>query len=64
MTPAAYLWGIQLNLEGNKDAYWVEGSEIAQYDSAKQSWAQQGDIIELSGKSKPCAWNQTTAACE
>ncbi|MGE3360161.1 MAG: ABC transporter substrate-binding protein [Acidimicrobiia bacterium] len=64
MTPAAYLWGIQLNLEGNKDAYWVEGSEIAQYDSAKQSWVQQGDIIELSGRSKPCAWNQTTAACE
>ena len=64
MTPAAYLWGIQLNLHGNTDAYWIEGSEIAQYDSAKQSWVQQGATIELSGKSKTCSWNQTTAACE
>ena len=64
MTPAAYLWGIKANMNGNKDAYWIEGSEIAQYDSATGNWKAQGPIIELSGKSPTCAWNQTTAACE
>ncbi|MCC6436180.1 MAG: ABC transporter substrate-binding protein [Acidimicrobiales bacterium] len=64
MTPAAYLWGIKANMSGNKDAYWIEGSEIAQYDSATGNWNAQGPIIELSGKSPTCAWNQTTAACE
>jgi hypothetical protein len=64
MTPAAYLWGIKANMNGNKDAYWIEGSEIAQYDSATGNWTAQGDIIELSGKSPNCAWNQTTSTCE
>ncbi len=63
MTPAGYLWGIKLNMNGNKDAYWVEGSEVAQYDSAKQQWDQKGDIIDLSGRSKTCSWNSSAAAC-
>ncbi|MGD9752420.1 MAG: ABC transporter substrate-binding protein [Acidimicrobiia bacterium] len=64
MTPAAYLWGIKANMSGNRDAYWIEGSEIAQYDSATGNWVAEGPIIELSGKSPTCSWNQTTAACE
>lgn len=64
MTHPAYLDGIKFNLNGNKDAYWIEGSEIARYDSVKQSWIPQGDIIELSGKSSPCAWNQSIANCK
>jgi branched-chain amino acid transport system substrate-binding protein len=63
MTPAGYLWGIKANMNGNQDAYWIEGSEIAQYDSANQGWVQQGDIIELSGRSKTCAWDAASAAC-
>ncbi len=63
VTPGGYLWGIKANMEGNKDAYWIEGSEIAQYDSATQGWVQQGDIIELSGRSKTCAWDASAAAC-
>jgi branched-chain amino acid transport system substrate-binding protein len=63
MTPAAYLWGIKANMNGNTDAYWIEGSEIAQYDSANQQWVMEGDIIELSGKSSTCAWNQATSSC-
>ena len=34
------------------------------YDSANQGFVQQGDIIELSGKSKPCAWDQATSTCK
>ena len=63
MTPAAYLWGIKANMNGNKDAYWIEGSEIAQYETATGNWKAEGPIIELSGKSGLCAWNQTTSSC-
>ncbi|MEZ5263912.1 MAG: glycosyltransferase family 2 protein [Acidimicrobiales bacterium] len=50
-------------MSGNKDAYFVEASEFAQYDAAQQSFIQQGEVIELSGKSSNCAWDQSTAAC-
>jgi hypothetical protein len=63
MTPGGYLWGIKANMDGNKDAYWIEGSEIAQYDSEQQQWVQQGDIIELSGRSKTCAWDASASVC-
>jgi ABC-type branched-subunit amino acid transport system substrate-binding protein len=64
MTPAAYFTGIKANLNGNTDGYWIEGSEIARYDSTAQQFIQQGSIIDLSGKSKTCAWNQATSTCE
>ena len=64
MTHPMYLDGIKFNLSGAKDAYWIEGSDISKYDAAKQSWIQQGDIIELSGKSVPCPWDQTIGTCK
>ncbi len=63
MTHPILIDGIKLNMNGTQDAYFVEGSDISQYDSAKQTWLQQGDIIELSGKSKPCVWDATASAC-
>ena len=58
-----YYDGIKANLSGNRDAFWIEGSELGRYDSAKQQFVQQGDIIDLSGQAKPCAWNQSTSTC-
>ena len=63
MTPAAYISGIRTNMDGGTDAYWVEGSELAIYNSEIQGWEVQGDVIELSGKSTPCAWDQAAARC-
>ncbi|MCC6438567.1 MAG: ABC transporter substrate-binding protein [Acidimicrobiales bacterium] len=63
MTHPMYLDGIKFNLNGNADAYWIEGSDLSKYDAAQQSWIPQGDIIELSGKSKNCAWDQAAATC-
>ncbi|MGE3381287.1 MAG: hypothetical protein AB7I40_23655, partial [Nocardioides sp.] len=63
MTHPMYLDGIKFNLNGNADAYWIEGSDLSQYDAAQQSWIPQGDIIELSGKSKNCAWDQAISNC-
>ena len=63
MTNPGLIAGVKFNLSGAKDAYLVEGSEIAQYDATKQSWIPQGPIIELSGKSAPCPWSVTTSSC-
>jgi hypothetical protein len=56
--------GIKFNMNGAKDAYLVEGSDIAVYNAATQSWTQQGAVIELSGKSSNCAWDQSIGNCK
>ncbi|MEZ5231729.1 MAG: ABC transporter substrate-binding protein [Acidimicrobiales bacterium] len=63
MTAPGLLEGIKYNMNGNADAYLTEGSDISQYDSAKQTWVQQGPIVELSGKSKSCAFDRAANAC-
>ena len=62
-TSPIHLEGIKVNMSGTKDAYYVEGSDLSIYDSSKQSWVIQGDLIELSGKSPLCPWDVTTSTC-
>ena len=35
MTHPVYLEGIKFNLNGNKDAYWIEGTEVGKYDFSR-----------------------------
>jgi branched-chain amino acid transport system substrate-binding protein len=62
-TSPVHLPGIRINMNGNKDAYFLEGSDLSVWDSAKQQWSIQGNVIELSGKSKNCAWDQAAQTC-
>ena len=64
MTNPNLIKGIRFNLNGAKDGYPIEGSEFAKYDFTKQGWIQQGDIVELSGKSANCAWDQNIGNCK
>ena len=59
-----HLPGVRLTLNGNKDAYLVETTEFARFDSAKQSWVQEGALIDVSGQSTPCSWDQTAGNCK
>ncbi|MPY93607.1 MAG: ABC transporter substrate-binding protein [Acidimicrobiia bacterium] len=63
MTNPMLLPGIEYNMNGNADAYLTEGSDISQYDAATQQWVQEGEVVELSGKSKNCAFDQSTSLC-
>ena len=56
MTHPALLDGIGFGMNGNADAYFIEGSDISQFDNANQTWVQQGGTIDLSGKSPNCPW--------
>jgi len=62
-TSPVHLKGIKINMNGNKDAYLLEGSDLSKYDAKNQTWVVQGDIIELSGKTGNCTWNVSAMAC-
>jgi hypothetical protein len=64
MTPPGALAGIKFNMDGNKDAYLTEGGIYQKFDAAAQAWQDQGGVIELSGKSKNCAWDQSAGLCK
>jgi len=63
MTHPYLLPGVRLHMDGNKDAYFAEGAIYQKWDSAKQAYINQGNVIDLDGKSSLCAWNQTSASC-
>jgi branched-chain amino acid transport system substrate-binding protein len=63
MTSPNLLPGIAFNMNGNADAYYTEGSDISVYDAAKQDWIQEGAVIELSGKSTNCHFDQAAGVC-
>ena len=48
--------GISFGVDGNNDAYFVEGSEFSQWDVAGNTWNQIGGVIDLNGSSANCAW--------
>jgi branched-chain amino acid transport system substrate-binding protein len=64
MTSPYALPGIKFNMDGNKDAYFTEGGVFQTWNSGKQVWETQGAVIDLSGKSKNCAWDQTAGVCK
>jgi hypothetical protein len=62
-TSPVHLPGLAINMNGNADAFFLEGSDLSVWDSEKQQWVLQGDLIELSGKSKNCSWDTVAQAC-
>jgi ABC-type branched-subunit amino acid transport system substrate-binding protein len=63
MTHPMLLPGVGFNLNGNADAYFIEGSDLSRYDAAEQQWVQDAPVIDLSGESKNCAFDPTTQTC-
>jgi len=63
MTNPLLLPGLRMTTNGNKDAFVIEGSEFAKFDASKQAWVQEGETVDLSGKSKNCAWSVSTSTC-
>ncbi len=49
-------------MNGNKDAYLLEGTDLSKYNSAQQIWEIES-VIELSGKTANCRWDAATAKC-
>ncbi|MPY92545.1 MAG: ABC transporter substrate-binding protein [Acidimicrobiia bacterium] len=63
MTNPYMLPGIRLHMEGNDDAYFVEGGVFQQFDAAVQTWVTKSEPIELDGKSQNCNFDPAAGAC-
>ena len=63
-TSPVHLPGIRINMSGNKDSFFLEGSDLSIWDSAKQEWVLEGNVIELSGKTKNCTWDTASLSCK
>ncbi|WP_420622324.1 trypsin-like peptidase domain-containing protein [Candidatus Poriferisodalis sp.] len=48
--------GINTQLNGNADAYFVEGSDFSQFDAAERTWNQVGDAVDVNGQTPNCVW--------
>ena len=55
---------LRLHMDGLKDAYMVEGGIFQKWDAAKQTYVNQGSVINLDGKAKLCSWDQSVSTCK
>jgi hypothetical protein len=51
-------------MDGLNDAFIVEAGIFQTWSAASQVWVNQGNVINIDGKSKPCAWDQSTSSCK
>lgn len=51
--------GIAYEMDGNNDAFYLEGSQFARYDVATAWWIPEGDLIDLNGQTPKCSWGRS-----
>jgi hypothetical protein len=64
MTNPYALPGIRAHVDGNKDAFYTEAAAFQKWNVGKQAWEVQGGVVDLEGKSKNCAWDQSVGVCK
>ena len=62
MTHPQLYRGLQFNMDGGKDAFFVEGSDITRWQEAAQAWELM-TVVDVSGRTKPCHWDEAANAC-
>jgi len=55
--------GLVTELNGNKDAYFVEGSEYSKFDATNQTWVMVGDVVDANGGTPNCRWDKANGGC-
>ena len=55
--------GIQTELKGNSDAYFIEGSDFSQFDAEAQSWNIIGEVVDANGGTPNCRWDKANGGC-
>lgn len=58
-----YHAGIRLKLDGNADAYPIEGSGVQRFDADAQSWGTPIEIIDVDGQTRHCARSLEESLC-
>jgi len=57
-----FLDGITFAMNGNADAFPIEGTDISQYDSSTHSWIV-SNVIDVNGASGNCVWDKDNGGC-
>ena len=55
--------GINAQLNGAADAYFIEGSDFSKFDAGAQTWNIIGEIVDVNGLSTNCAWDKDNGGC-
>ena len=58
-----HLDGINAQLNGAADGYFIEGSDFSRFDANAQTWNIIGDIVDVNGLSTNCAWDKDNGGC-
>ena len=58
-----HLDGINAQLNGAADGYFIEGSDFSLFDAGEQTWNIVGEIVDVNGKSSNCAWDKDNGGC-
>lgn len=54
--------GVSFGMNGNRDGYLIEGSQLARYDAVRHRWVVD-EVIDLDGQTPFCTWT-TEAGCD
>lgn len=54
--------GVRFNMNGMKDGFFVEGSDISVWEDANQAW-RVISVVDVSGKTPLCQWDESLARC-
>ena len=58
-----YLDGIAAEFNGNRDAFFIEGSEVVRFDAAVQAWTRVGDVLDINSQTPNCSWDLDRGRC-
>jgi hypothetical protein len=62
MTNPMLLGGLRVKMNGNGDAYLLEGSDVSRWSTPEQTWVQEA-VVELDVQTPNCAWDSAAARC-
>ena len=62
MTNPMLVGGLKVKMNGNADAYVLEGSDISYWSADEQVWVQDS-VVELEVQTPNCAWDQSSSRC-
>jgi ABC-type branched-subunit amino acid transport system substrate-binding protein len=62
MSNPMLLGGLKVQMNGNADAFMLEGSDVSSWSAVEQTWKQEG-LLQLASQTPNCAWDASAGKC-
>lgn len=56
--------GVRFAMNGNDDAFFIEGARFRQVDAEAEALKAAGPVIDINGQTPNCAWDRTSGRCQ